>query len=892
MGRTILTLMLILAVGLPLQLLAQKEIRGHVYDKETRKPLVGATILLYGEQSVLKDRGVSDDAGNFVLNNFKPGNYHLVISFMGYTAGHAAVIVEEKGRQETTIPLQNTGLLRNPITLNSINVKIPRPVFNIRKDTVEFVAGDFQTMPNASLKNLLQKLPGLTIDMDGNYFFQGKPVNELYIDGRAVFQTAPNSSGDPKKIAEILQAGIVDKVQLADKKGLDGMIEGSKNEKVINITIKQSMKKGINGSAAAGLGTDNRYTAAINANMFRTDKQVITSGIIDNISSPRAPSSVDENAARTETNHGPTTIGSFMGNASFDISKKVKVNTNFTHLYNAMDQDMQKQRNNILPDSNFEYNSSSSSRRVMTYNSIYSSITIQPNDKDLISVDLRGTFSPSSYQSKSSFLSLGGLHNDTINLGNSYTSNEKKDNRFNVTTTYTRRLNHQRGTLISNFTFEHGNVKEEQYNMSQNRIFNAGYTDSINQLINLHFREYKFNGQISYQRPVNDHLTLNGSAKFSNNSVKNNQEALNFDNVKKGYDIVQPSLTFGSHNKTNEGNVSTGVFFNTPKLQAQLNLSYNIIRSSIDVYSAAQIYRQNIDYLSPTIHLSYKIDNYKTLSTHITRETRLPPLIQLLPVSSTANPLYIELGNPGLRPVVSTSMNITYASFSLTGLAFSAMTILELPDNSWGRSVYSDSTGKQISQPVNTKGYFTVNQNMVLGKRFAQAGLTVNYTLAALYNQSNSYINYFRNHIRSINIHQVLSGSWTYKKLLELKADMGLQYYTNSYSIQNNNWVATAVYFSTFSSSVYLPLDLNIGASVTYNSNSSAHQQYTIVNSWLSKSVLPAKSLLLKLYAYDLFRQNRTYVVAQAPTYIEQTSGIVLSRYFMLSATWFFGGKK
>lgn len=883
----------ILLTGIHLTLFAQREIKGMAYDKDTRKPLEGATILLFtAEKSILKGQGQSDKNGNFSVKNVPVGNFMLTISYMGYTAATIPISAPEKGRV-TQPTLQETGLQRNTIKLSGINIKVIRPIYNIRKDTIEFSAGDFQTAENASLKNLLQKIPGLTIDGEGNYFYQGKAIKELYIDGRAVFQNAPNSSGDPKKVSQMLLANLVDKIQVADKKGMDGMIEGGKNEKVINITIKKEMKKGVNGTVGAGYGNHDRFNVAANANMFRDNKQILISANRNNVNSSGGPFSNDENLNRAENFGGTSTRGNARANMSLDITKKIKVNANIMHFDAKNNNDQVQQRDNILPDSNFRYNSSTHSNAIQSFNNIYANVSMQANENNFVSLDVIGTLQKSQPCSQTKYISLGGKNNDTINMGNNVNNEDKKNSTVSVGSTFIHIFGKKWGNTNFNINVEQNNTRDNQNNYNMNFLPAADKSDTINQQLGNQLNTRKITTGLSYQYPLSADIFLSVAYRYTNNLTQNDQQVFDFDNIKNGYDIVNKALTYNFQNRYTVNTVSTGISINKNKLQGQLLISYNNTNSSSNNYTDKKEYLQKINYFAPTLYLSYKIDNYKTLSANMSRETRVPNTgTMLVPVVSIKNPLYVQLGNPDLKPTIYNNGSVGYRSFSIKGLTFSTNLNLDFPQNATTQSVYSDSTGRQISKAINVNGTYSLYQDIALGKRFQKIGLTLNYSLWPNYTHINTFINQIKNTSSSVGVSQVLSGSWTYKKLLELEGTINMMYTGSAYSIQNNAYYDYLNYFVSLSANTYLPFNINVGTGATYYNNTSQRQQYVVVNTWISKTCLPDKSLQIKLYVYDLFRKNKALMTMQTFTYIEQQRSSILSRYGMFSVSYFFGKKK
>ena len=78
-------------------------------------------------------------------------------------------------------------------------------------DTIQYNAGSFKVQPNASVEQLLKKLPGVKVEKDGTVKAQGETVNKVLVDGKEFF------GNDPKMATKNLPADAVDKVQVYDQ---------------------------------------------------------------------------------------------------------------------------------------------------------------------------------------------------------------------------------------------------------------------------------------------------------------------------------------------------------------------------------------------------------------------------------------------------------------------------------------------------------------------------------------------------------------------------------------------------------------------------------------------------------------------------------------------------
>src|ERR1044071_642293 len=150
--------------------------------------------------------------------------------------------------------------------LDEVVVKNEAPPVTLINDTVQYNANSFKTAPNASVEQLLKKLPGVQVDKDGTIKAQGEKVNKVLVDGKEFF------GNDPKIATKNLPADAVDKVQVYNKQSDQAQLTGFEDgnyEKTINLKLKKDKKKGVFGKLMAGGGTNDRFESRASLNSFK-----------------------------------------------------------------------------------------------------------------------------------------------------------------------------------------------------------------------------------------------------------------------------------------------------------------------------------------------------------------------------------------------------------------------------------------------------------------------------------------------------------------------------------------------------------------------------------------------------------------------------------------------
>ena len=247
---------------MPVTVFAQPQsLHGKVVDEFGNPISYVSAALLDPKDSTLAYFGISDSGGSFDIKNVAPGNYLLQLAFIGYKTQFISLLVPlTNGNDLGAFAMQT-----NPLVLDGVEVKAERVPLQFKGDTVEYNAGAYKTQPDASVEDLLKKLPGVQVDQAGNIKAQGEKVNQVLVDGKEFF------SNDPKVAIKNLPADAIHKVQVFDKQSdeadFTGIDDGSRS-KTINLLLKDDKKSAWMGDVQAGIGTDKHYQASAKAYRF------------------------------------------------------------------------------------------------------------------------------------------------------------------------------------------------------------------------------------------------------------------------------------------------------------------------------------------------------------------------------------------------------------------------------------------------------------------------------------------------------------------------------------------------------------------------------------------------------------------------------------------------
>jgi hypothetical protein len=217
----------------------------------------------------------TDKNGNFQFKNLHRGQFLIMVNYSEY-----ADFIDDIEIKDSAAILD---LPRIMMTLKSQLLKtiVVNGVSSIRLkgDTTEFKADSFKVQPNASVEDLLKKLPGIQVDKNGKITAEGETVQKVLVDGEEFF------GDDPTLVTKNLRADMVDKVQVFDKKSdqatFTGIDDGEKT-KTLNIKLKEDKKNGYFGKLSAAAGSDGYHDSQAMFNKFKKKEKFSLYGIVSN----------------------------------------------------------------------------------------------------------------------------------------------------------------------------------------------------------------------------------------------------------------------------------------------------------------------------------------------------------------------------------------------------------------------------------------------------------------------------------------------------------------------------------------------------------------------------------------------------------------------------------
>jgi outer membrane receptor protein involved in Fe transport len=254
------TSLLVLSLDLAAQEPALGTVTGRVFVQGTNKPLENASVVLFNaSDSAIVSGGMTSSEGEFSIERIKDGTYYVVASSVGYKSSSSNTF--DIDAQHRKRELGAIRLLESAVNLNSTIVvtgeeptgvnSIDRKVYNVQKDV---------TAQSGSASQLLQNIPSVTVDIDGNVSLRGAGNVLILIDGRP----SPLMNKNQADILQQRPANSIERVEVITNPSAKYKPDGTSG--IINLVLKKDRRKGFGGAISANGGIDSRYNSNVSFN--------------------------------------------------------------------------------------------------------------------------------------------------------------------------------------------------------------------------------------------------------------------------------------------------------------------------------------------------------------------------------------------------------------------------------------------------------------------------------------------------------------------------------------------------------------------------------------------------------------------------------------------------
>lgn len=884
-------------------------VQGIVQDS-TDQPLIGGTVVVINPtDSVMLGFSVTDGDGAFKIGSIKKGEYNLQITYIGYGTFQNALKVEGDNK---TIDMGIIKLANEGTQLDAVEITGKFIPLVIKKDTVEYNADAYRVRPNASVEDLLKKLPGIEVDKDGKITAEGEDVNKVTVDGKNFFGT------DPKAATKNLPADAIKKVQVIDEKSKAAQfsgVEDGNTSKTINLELKEDKKKGFFGMLEGAYGSSERTSNKLSLNTFRKKLQFSVLAGFNNINN----NGFSFNDYQTLSGgsggfrigrggsirmNGPAGIGGGSGNGdsenfngganlAYDFSKKAKVSASYYMVNTDNNVYTGSYTENVLSQKAFINQDTSFSNSSNISHSINTTGEWQLDSLQRIDVSANLRFSGND-RINNTVEDVFRLNQEVVNstdtrqksLGNSYNLSANLD--------YNLRL----GKAGRVFSIDASMGETE--NTDSLDILQYGL--DANQIQALQLAQYQldttsndnYRVRLNYKEPLGNNQFLDLSASRRNSNSYRLRDFIDQDSL-----VRNRALASATDNINSVDEYQASYSWNNESTWLRLGLAYqqNHIGNETFGWNESNALIKNNELSLPTKTYSGFVPSLslrlfdRRLRFNYRTDINAPSTSDLQTIVNNTNPNNIRIGNPTLKPEYEHQVSIRYNKFD----RFTFRSLFSNLSYTYTKDNIIDSIGiserfVQTRKPINGNGQHRLNGWLNLRSPINPLYIKTSVRLSGNYTIRDNYVDGQLDQVKTLGPTMRLEVENLNNEHFTIVAytsrGINNNYYTEN-SDRNNQYITQSFggeFIVEFGKGFTFDTQIDLNQ---YYSNGELANDYTLWNASLSKSFLDGK-INLALKAFDLLDQNKGIVVNQTSTSLSRSTSNTLQRYFMLTGTYKF----
>ncbi len=883
-------------MALTQSLFAQKFTLEGIVNDSNAVILEGATVYLQSiKDSIPIAYGITNKSGTFSIqvNTETDSKAIFNIAYMGYKP-YRKIIDVPSGTQ---LNLGNLTLEDLVEELNIVSIIAKAPPILIKKDTIEYNADSFKTLPNDKVEDLLKKLPGVEIDLDGVITVNGVIAEAINVDGMRFF-----GEKNGQIALKNIPSNAVSKVQVTDYKTDIQKFTGEESDsgtKEINLKIKKGRNKAYFGNVNLGYGTDEKYQA--NANLFQLvdGKQL---GLImgtNNINMSRGFNALPD----TDSSNGYIESDFIGTNFSKGKWNETQINGNYTYSSQNNDRAQKSYTENFLPDLNYITNAASSGFNDSDKHEVGSDLKflVKPkNDKARNNVQIanKTNFNTSINDSFSTVTRVsehtnGDAVSNYFSRRNSNSTNYDFNNEFSVTSRTGKRRDYFYIGLNTTFDKQDG----ESSSYSKNELLNTNTEVIQDQISNTNNSEARINFSARWNKELLPGLIMIPRYSATVNSQKDEKSIYDYDEVDDDYNSFNTQISVASKYNATTIRPSLGLRYDYKSFRFQLESSHTTtFRDYRDNIIEARNFKNEFQYLTYSGRIRYRDEKgYKNITLNYDQNVSLPSMSQLQPVADVSNITNIRTGNPFLEPAINHDINFQYQNnIAFNNINVSANAKAEFVQDKIINSTNTDSNLIRYNTYKNINGDYNLSGNTAISKSYFSKNTTynINLRLNGDFRNIRSIQNAVKFTTETSTLKPSIAFSYSYNKKIDFSTTYSYAMTKTKYNSDIYNDNDYFVQNLRLESNMFFLKNAFLTNKVSYRYNSRVGDDFdgaaVFWNAGLGVQLWDNKATLTAV-GYDILGKNNGYSRLVSETSIQDVENKILEQYFMLTFGYKFG---
>jgi hypothetical protein len=914
-------------------------LRGKFQDPLTQAAVPGVQVKLTSMADTSDvHRATAKDDGTFEITGLGVHSYRLEATRLGYAPLRTILRVTKKDQDAGVLALTAESVPVPGITVT----ESPAPAVQ-KADTTEYRASAVKTQKDATAEELVQKLPGVTME-NGQVRAQGEPVRQVLVNGRPFF------GSDPTAAMRNLPADVVDRIQVYDRGSDQAEFSGfddGQSQRTMNFILRDQRAKF--GRLYAGGGDQDRYQAGGNASFIHGATRVTLIGMSNNINQrnfspqdlfgalggggggPRIQlfggggggrgggggqvfrfggggggGAFDPASFLVNQQQGISTTHSGGVNYAAQFGKKVALTAsafvNYTDTRNLQTltrEYLPPQDSTAFYDQNSITGGRSGNQRVdarleWTIDSL-NSVIFQPrlyfqNTRSTNDADAANTSELDNLLSASRGTATDDNHGNNLS------------NRLTVRHRFAKRGRNVSADLNYGHNQRDGDGSQQSFT---DYYLGTAASDTVDQQTTAHTETDLYSARLAYTEPISKSLQAQAIYNPSATRSTSDGRGYAFDPITGSYAVPESALSnsYLSHNTIQLGGLAVLYTHGAWKLLSNLSYQRQGLRSE-QTFPGNDLIDRDFNDLIPSMTLTGSFANRRNLRVAWNTSTTAPNISQLQNVVNNTNPLSLSTGNPALQPAYnhSISLRLSEADPSRSRSKFLFMNVSRTSDpiaNSTFTAPFDTTVGgiflgrgTQLTRPKNLSESWNGNLFGVWSRPLSKIKSILSLNGGLTYTRTPTEINTATNIASTYAIRPgvVLSSN------ISQNLDFTVSYWC-TYTIANNT-LTTSSSGDYFTHSAGLRLNQVVGPGIVLrqevNHNlqtgvpSAYGQDVLLWNLTIGKKMLKEDRGELKVTTSDVLRQNRSVSRSVTESYVQDSRDQALGRYVQVVFTYSF----
>lgn len=592
----VLSVISIVAANLVAQVNRIGTIKGSVVDEATNRPIEFVSVVLHAKVDSAAITGTSTDkTGKFNFSELPAGEYFVKFYLIGYKRETSPSFKIDPQRKH--VNLGQVALVTMPVELDEVLVTGERSMYGNSIDRKVYNVDQNLMSKAGTVSELLQNVPSVQVDLDGNISLRGSSSVLVMINGK----TSPLMNRNSATVLQQMPASSIEKIELITNPSAKYKPDGTAG--IINLVLKKNTALGINGTITANAGNQDRYNGTLRLNYNPGDFNIYGSYSLRKDSRNRINT---DKRTQTDAASTVTLYDEHLKSFSSPLSHLVSLGFDY-----KLDD-----HNELGMSGNYFYNGFTRREDANKVLSDVASVILNQYDRNRIDYEYENEYAFRTY-CEHRFLQ----RDQKLRLEFSASkAPEQEDNHYANVYLLPTLANEYDNTLIKNSDNKNELAVEYSNPLSERSNLEAGYVGEFNSNNLNYYAEYF---DANRQQFVKD--------------VEKTNRFLYDESIHALYATYKQSF---------------GEFGFLGGFRAeQVHINSNLVTLDSTVVN---------DYLKiyPTVHLSYKLSQAAELQLSYSRRTRRPEADDLNPFPEYRDPRNISAGNPKLLPEFSHSVEL------------------------------------------------------------------------------------------------------------------------------------------------------------------------------------------------------------------------------------------